>query len=440
MASKQLSAAQVRNAKPTDKEFLLADGDGLFLRVRPSGAREWIHVYSFAGRRPKIALGSLDVVSLADARLHADKIRTMLAQGLDPQLERKRHEAAQIAERQLIEAHAARLTLAALFERWHSVELSRRKDSGLEVRRCFAKDVIPALGAMPIEDITRGQIAELLDTVAKRGARIVARNLLGDLRQMYGYAIKRGFCENDPTSHLKRDDFGRKVERSRVLSEAEVRSLAQLLPMAGMQESSVHAIWALLATGARVGEISSARLADIDLAAGVWVIPAENAKNAKEHRVYLSTFAKAHIGALIERAERLGAKWLLPAKNPNGSGSRWGAVCSKSLSKQIGDRQRGEDEKPMKGRSPHITALELPGGRWTAHDLRRTAATLMGALGVRPDVIEKCLNHVEQNRLVRIYQRQQLVEEQCAAWALLGDRLALLTRTDASNVVTIRAA
>jgi integrase len=88
----------------------------------------------------------------------------------------------------------------------------------------------------------------------------------------------------------------------------------------------------------------------------------------------------------------------------------------------------------MMNRAKQTQALELPRGRWTPHDLRRTGATLMGTLGVRPDVIEKCLNHVEQNRLVRIYQRQTLSAEQAEGWRRLGDRLELLTSGD-GNVV-----
>ena len=91
----------------------------------------------------------------------------------------------------------------------------------------------------------------------------------------------------------------------------------------------------------------------------------------------------------------------------------------------------------MKNRSKLTDALILPRGKWTPHDLRRTGATLMGGLGVRPDVIEKCLNHVEQNALVRIYQRQSLEAEQREAWRLLGERLALLLEKP-DNVVTMK--
>jgi integrase len=246
---------------------------------------------------------------------------------------------------------------------------------------------------------------------------------------MFGFGIMRELVEHDPTSRLKRDDFGKKVERDRILSEAEIRALPGKLADARMAESSTAAIWIMLSTCCRVGEISRAEWKDIDLDAAAWRIPPENAKNAKAHTIYLSPFAVRQFEALKALAE--GSTWVLPA--------RWTDqhVCVKSLAKQIGDRQRG-DKPPMACRSVNINALELPGGKWTPHDLRRTGATTMGVLGVRPDVIEKCLNHVEQNKIVRIYQRQELKAEQAEAWCLLGERLELLLRDDADNVVMLK--
>ena len=80
----------------------------------------------------------------------------------------------------------------------------------------------------------------------------------------------------------------------------------------------------------------------------------------------------------------------------------------------------------MTGRSKAVDALVLPGGKWTPHDLRRTAATTMAELGAIHDVIEKCLNHTEVVRVKRIYQRPQYEGPMRVAWKLLGSRLALL--------------
>jgi integrase len=80
----------------------------------------------------------------------------------------------------------------------------------------------------------------------------------------------------------------------------------------------------------------------------------------------------------------------------------------------------------MKGRTKQTNALALAGGQWRPHDLRRTGATLMAELGVLPDVIERCLNHTEQTKVKRIYQRARYEEPMRKAWQLLGDRLNLL--------------
>lgn len=402
--------------------------------------------YRFGGKSKDFTCGTWPKDSLADIRAERDRARRILDDDKDPGEEKRiarlqaqadQAEAVSVEQTRILEAEAvkARMTVSDLFERWEKSTLGERKDKGAEVRRSFTKDVLPVLGGVAVEDVKRAMIASLLDNVVDRGARIVARELLGELRMMFNYAIKRELIEHNPTALLKRDDFGKKVERDRILSEAEIRALPGKLADARMAESSAAAIWIMLSTCCRVGEISRAEWKDVDLDAGAWRIPPENAKNAKAHTIYLSPFAVRQFEALKALAE--GSPWVLPARWENKEGQRV-HVCVKSLAKQIGDRQRG-DKPPMACRSVNINALELPGGRWTPHDLRRTGATTMGALGVRPDVIEKCLNHVEQNKVVRIYQRQELKEEQREAWRLLGERLELLMRDD-DNVVLLRGA
>jgi len=80
----------------------------------------------------------------------------------------------------------------------------------------------------------------------------------------------------------------------------------------------------------------------------------------------------------------------------------------------------------MTGRSKDVDALVLPGGKWTPHDLRRTAATTMAEFGALPDVVEKCLNHTEVGKVKRIYQRAQYEGPMREAWKALGGRLGLL--------------
>jgi len=109
-------------------------------------------------------------------------------------------------------------------------------------------------------------------------------------------------------------------------------------------------------------------------------------------------------------------------------------IGPKSVAKQIRDRVRSS---PVKGRGKVSEALLLTGGPWTPHDLRRTGATMMGELGVMGEVIERCLNHVEQNKLKRIYQRHELKSEQREGWRRLGERLSLLCSSSTIDNVII---
>lgn len=433
----KLNDKAIRAAKSESGEKFLADGGGLYLRVRAGDTpKVWFYRYTMGGVAKKMQLGVFPSLSLAEARAIAGEMTGKRRQGIDPIIEIEENEAVAKAEdaatAKAMAAEAARLTVKDLFGRWQRHDLKARKDSGAEVRRSFEKDILPVLGDIAAEDVKRSAIAACLDAVVERGAPIIARNLLGDLRQMFGFAIKREYVENDPTSHLKRDDFGRKIERDRVLDNTEIKMLPKMLAEADLQEASIAAVWIMLSTCCRVGELSQARWEHVNLEAGTWWMPPANTKNSKEHTVFLSDFARTHFQTLLRLVEDARADetcstiaatspWVLPSSRHEGH------VCLKSLAKQIGDRQRG-DKSPMKNRAKMTQALELPRGKWTPHDLRRTGATLMGTLGVRPDVIEKCLNHVEQNRLVRIYQRQTLQAEQGEAWRLLGERLELLTR------------
>ena len=96
-----------------------------------------------------------------------------------------------------------------------------------------------------------------------------------------------------------------------------------------------------------------------------------------------------------------------------------------------------EDDLVRLGLGLRTDSLMLAGGRWTAHDLRRTAATLMARLGVSSDVIDECLNHVIESRVRRTYIRDRRPVEQARAFDTLGLRLAALV---APNVVMLDTA
>ena len=228
-------------------------------------------------------------------------------------------------------------------------------------------------------------------------------------------------------------------ERERVLwvtktdkPESELLELRDKLPAAKLQRTTELALWIMLGTAARVGEVSRAKWEHVNLDKRTWRIPSENAKNGEEHHVHLSDFALT----LFKELHTLtgGTPWCYPADNKrDAEGNPTEHVCVKSIAKQVKDRQR---TTPMKGRSKATATLLLSGGEWTPHDLRRTAATIMGDRGVSVEIIERALNHVP-DKLTRTYQKSDRWPELQDAWNRLGQHLEWALNGKKSNVVAL---
>lgn len=335
-------------------------------------------------------------------------------------------------------------TVKALALKWKALELKKqgdkgRKDDGTEVIRSFERDVFPTLGNRPLSVIPKSTWAGLFDGIKERAPRMAGR-LFADLSQFLEWAVRRDYIEVSPLHKLKKSDIAPAYkERERVLwvsktdkPESELLELRDKLPAAKLQRTTELALWLMLGTAARVGEVSRARWEHVNLDKRVWRIPSENAKNGEEHHVYLSDFALS----LFKELHTLtgGTPWCYPADNKrDAEGNPTEHVCVKSIAKQVKDRQR---TTPMKGRSKATATLLLSGGEWTPHDLRRTAATIMGDRGVSVEIIERALNHVP-DKLTRTYQKSDRWPELQDAWNRLGQHLEWALNGKKSNVVAL---
>lgn len=431
----KLTVLQLQALTPVDAGKSISEDGGIRGEVRSNQSGisvAFSYRYRFATKTREIRLGVWPNASLPEIRNARKDARAMLDAGKDPalekQLEKQRQHNAQLAEQAEGAKQKARLTVNKLFDRWEKLDLVNRKDSGKEIRRMFEKDVLPILGGMAVEDVRKAHIISVVDALLSRGVNRMSKLILALMRQMFRFAQDRDIIENDPTSSIRKAKIGGKdTIRDRHLSDAEIKALRIQLPNAKLLNTTECAIWIILSTCCRIGELCKAKWEHLDLEAGTWKIPAENSKNGKPHTIYLSNFAINQFKRLL--ALKASEKWIYPNTDNTDH------VCEKSITKQVGDRQLMDDRKPMSGRSKYCRTLKLADGKWTPHDLRRTGATIMGNLGVRPDVIEKCLNHVEQNKMKKTYQHQTLESEQECAWKLLGERLELLTNKGADNVL-----
>lgn len=450
-----LSVKQLEALGVADAGKRLSDGHGLYaiVRVKKDGRVSALFRWRFrhGGKLHDFTAGTWPGVALAQIRKNRDEAERVLATGANPNDEAKAQRLAAHAEvvRQAEEAKAELARAAAeanalrsvndVFGVWFNVEIAGRKDGGAELKRAWKKDVLPRIGSLPIRSVTSANVLEITDAIKNRDAARLARRTFGEVRQFLAFAFRRDYIDADPTTKIQKSkEFDRDDERERVLSEKELRALPEAFQSAGLLDSTRHALWVQLATACRIGEIAKAKRAEIDIDSATWTIPASNSKNGKQHLISLSSFALTHMRALLEASA--GCEWLLPARNSKrGSESH---VDPKSITKQVSDRQLKFYGRTAhsKRTQRHENALVLGNERWTPHDLRRTAATLMQQVGVLPEVIERVLNHVDENRIRRTYQRHDYRPQMQHAWQLLGDRLDLLTRDDADNVVVLKTA
>ena len=297
----------------------LHDGGGLYLRKRDAGAYWYLRLTDPAtGAQqwhrmfPADPAGSYPHKSLADARDEAERLWRQRSEGHDPRalrLQRIAAEGARVRDAQ--ESERRRVSVRDLFDQWARVELAPhvtadgkrrgRKDGGEYVRLLFSGRVFPTLGDTAAGDVRKTDVLRLLDQAKAEGRLRTANMLLASLKQMFRFALVREIVERNPTDTLtNRDAGGKDVERERVLSEEEIKTLAAALPDADLSVQTTAAIWLILATGVRLGEALNATWADVNLDAGTWHL--SETKNQRDHTIHLSEFALAQFETLVLNA------------------------------------------------------------------------------------------------------------------------------------------
>lgn len=449
---------------------------GLQLRIATSGIKTWVVRYTVNGKVRDYRFSKLYGVvsdnahmSLADARVEAKRILSLAREGIDFQVQA---EEARAAVEKLATARQAaqeeadlaeqrnRLSVQDLYDSWIRDGV-RRQNENAELKRRFNADVLPVLGTRQVRLLTEHDVRALLRLIVERGVNRTAVMVKENLTQMFAWAEKRQpwrklLIDGNPMNLIEiekivRPGFDLNNQRTRILAAVEIRELhTVLLRMQTSYDNSPDkrfgpqtleqitqlAIWIMLSTLCRVGEMSMARWENVNLKSATWFIPKEDVKDKiGSLDVFLSPFALEQFQRLHDLTGH--TKWCFPGR---GNESH---LDVKSITKQIGDRQsqfkknrEGGPRQPMKNRR-FDNSLVLGGGKngaWTPHDLRRTGATLMQALGVPLDTIDRCQNHVlEGSKVRRHYLHHDYANEKREAWRLLGAEISKICYLNVSR-------
>lgn len=378
--TRPLTNTEVLRAKALEKDLTLHDGDGLFLIVKTSGKKLWRFRYQRPAtkQRTMMGLGAFPALSLADARgLRADYL-ALLANGIDPQIQ------AEVAEEeQQIALDSIFSTVAANWFQLKSKSVT--PDYAKDIWRSLEKDVFPAIGEIPVQQIKARTLIEALEPIKARGALETVRRLVQRINEIMIYAVNTGLIDANPASGVGMAFEKPKKQNMPTLRPEELPKLMRSLIMSNLSVPTRCLIeWQLL-TLVRPSEASGARWVEVDFDKNLWTIPAERMKAKREHIVPLSPQALE----ILEVMKPISAhrEHVFPSRN--------------------------DPKQPMNSQTANAALKRIGyGGKLVAHGLRAIASTAMNEAGLNSDVIEAALAHIEKNEVRRAYNRSTYLEKE----------------------------
>jgi Phage integrase central domain/Arm DNA-binding domain/Phage integrase family len=298
-----LSDVRIRNANPALKQYELGDGGGLYVLVKPDGAKYWRFKYRFSGKEKLLALGVYPAVRVADARSARDDAKRLLAEGSDPSNARKE-------QKRATELSAAN-TFEALAREW--VEQKRNAWTPAHAERVLDSlitNVFPDIGFRPIVEILAPQLLAVLRKIESRNALEVASRVYQRCGAVFRYAVATGRCERSPVADLRGALKAPKREHRAALSAADLPEYLRKLEAYDGHLQTKLALKLLALTFVRTGELRGAEWTEFDIEHSEWRIPAERMKMRAPHIVPLSRQALA----VLEQLKPItgGGRFLFP--------------------------------------------------------------------------------------------------------------------------------
>ena len=396
-----------RHLKAAEKDYKRSDGGGLFMLVTTTGSKLWRYAYNFDAKQKLLSMGQYPIVSLADARARRDDARKLLADGIDPSVERKAERRnARIARNNTFEAVAGELM--------DKFEAEGDASTTLKKKRWLLDFANKEFGKRPIAELKAPEILDALRKIEKRGKHETATRVRSTVGAVFRFAVATGRAERDPTGDLRGALITPTVTHRATIVEPNAVG-AMLRAIDGFEGQAVvrYALRLAPLVFVRPGELRMAEWVEFNLIDAEWRIPAAKMKMRRPHRVPL---ASQTLTLLRELKEVTGSsKYLFPSVR-----SWHRPISDGTLNAAL--RRLGYDKTEL-----------------TVHGLRSTASVLLNESGKwQADAIERQLAHQEANEVRGAYTHAaQFWQERVRMmhwWADELDRLRELGR-----VIRIRA-
>ncbi|OVZ77278.1 tyrosine-type recombinase/integrase [Yersinia intermedia] len=371
-----LTDLEIRCAKPQEKPYTKADGNGLSLLVEPNGSKGWRFRYRFAGKPKMLSLGTYPAVSLTEARRKRDEAKKLVIVGINPSDLRK--------EQKLVQQGEGSNTFEAITREWYQRRYDRWSESyRLEMMSTFERDVFPYIGYRPIKEIKPLELMAVLSKLEKRGATEKMRKVRQRCGEVWKYAIITGRAEYNPAPDLASAFAPHKREHYPHLTINEIPEfLSSLASYSGSMLVKL-AMCLLILTGTRPGELRQAEWVEFDFDNALWEIPAVRMKMRRPHMVPLPDQAIT----ILKQIQPISGRY------------------------QFVFPGRIQHSKPISEMTLNVLIRRIGyGGRATGHGFRHTMSTILHEQGFNTAWIETQLAHVDKNSIRGTYNHAQYLD------------------------------
>jgi integrase len=375
---KPLTNTQVKQSKPREKVYALADGQGLQLRVKPNGSKLWIFNYyaPFTKKRTAISFGIYPNISIADARKQREGAKKLLAQNINPKESRD--------EKKRMDDIIHGNTLEHISTKWIEVKESTiSSNHAKDIWRSLELHIFPSIGKVPIHKITAIKIIEIIEPVSAKGNLDTVKRLCQRLNEIMIYSVNTGLIQANPLSGISKAFKTPVKQHLPTLKPEKLPILMQTLAIANIKITTRCLIEWQLHTMVRPSEASGAKWSEIDFNNRLWNIPAERMKNKKDHSVPLTKQSLI----LLELMQTISAE------------SDYVFPSDRNLKKHTNSQTAN-------------TALKRMGfkNQLVAHGLRSLASTILNEEGFDGDTIEAALAHTGSNEVRNAYNRADYIK------------------------------
>jgi integrase len=373
-----LTNTQVKQSKPKENEYKLSDGDGLQLRIKPTGSRSWIFNYykPYTKKRTTIGFGSYPEVSLSDARAKRGEARELLAKDIDP----KNHKDKVALEKK----EAIERTFGKYAQVWKIKKTIEVKEPTIRrAHQTLAKHVLPYIQKMPIGEIKPKYIITLLKPVAAEGKHETVKRLCTFINEIMRLAVGEGAIEFNPLSDITKLFPASQTQHFKTLKPEQLPELMKGMAIANLSRVTRCMFELQLHCATRPVEAATAKWEEFNLDTNIWTIPASKMKMNKPHQIPLST----QVIELLSLVKTMSGnkEYLFPSvKNPLSHANR----------------------------ETVNTAMKRNGfkNKIVSHGLRALFSTTVNEQGFDYDVIEAALAHIDNNKVRRAYNRSDYLE------------------------------